>query len=113
MAARRPSIFACLTRSVARSRVPAKCTAEPKNDPNNEDERRLHGFFHCRPQRAGSMIYAQSSAFFAAFAALNYPEFCSFGPPSGHIFHVHPPRRTQGGQKMGYRKMGKTGEDDK
>ena len=26
----------------------AKCTAKPKNDPNNKDERRLQGFFHCR-----------------------------------------------------------------
>jgi len=38
----------------------AKCTAKPKNDPNNKDERRLQGFFHCRSQGAGPRIHAQS-----------------------------------------------------
>ena len=37
-----------------------KCTAKPKNDPNNKDERRLQGFFHCLSQGAGPRIHAQS-----------------------------------------------------
>jgi len=45
-----------------------RLTAKPKNDPNNKDERRLQGFFHCRSQRAGPRIHAH--------AALADPDLC-------------------------------------
>jgi hypothetical protein len=35
----------------------ANCTAKPKNDPKNKDERDLQGFFHCRSQRGGPKIH--------------------------------------------------------
>src|SRR5262249_44573531 len=35
----------------------ADCARKPKNDPKNKDERRLHGFFHCRSQKVGSKVH--------------------------------------------------------
>src|SRR5262245_3636260 len=40
----------------------AKCTAKPKNDPNNKDKRRLQGFFHCRSPKSRSQDTRSSSA---------------------------------------------------
>jgi len=31
----------------------ANCAGKSKNDPKNEDQRRLQGFFHCRPKGSG------------------------------------------------------------
>src|SRR5262249_41656431 len=48
----------------------AKCTAKPKNDPNNKDKRRLQGCFPCRSQRAGPRIHAQVALADPVFAEI-------------------------------------------
>src|SRR5262249_30692227 len=44
----------------------ANCTAKPKNDPKNKDERRLQGYFHCRSQKIRSQDTPSSSALWPA-----------------------------------------------